>query len=364
VAGLIALVAPEASVMPLRVLDPEGVGNIWVIAEALAYAVNPDGDLSTDDGADVINLSLSTDRRTNLLTDIEDDVTCTDDDHPHDCLAGARQRGAVVVAAAGNGGSSAMEYPAAEGVSGSIAVGASTTGDTLATFSSHGSWVHVVAPGDRILSSVPGGQFGVWSGTSMAAPLVAGQAALVRASSPGLDSPAVVDRIVATSTDIGGPVPRRIDTAAALGIPPIFLSGEYVCMSTLGPVRVDNLLVPPGHTCELVGTRVKGGVKAEDGATLHASGINVQGTIQAKKAAAVDIANSTIAGGVQVEEGISARLVASHVGSGVKFEKNTGSLEISGNTVTGNLQCKENSQAPTGGGNVVSGNKEDQCSGL
>jgi hypothetical protein len=48
----------------------------------------------------------------------------------------------------------------------------------------------------------------------------------------------------------------------------------------------------------------------------------------------------------------------------VQIVKNTGSLTILGNTIGGNLQCKENSQTPTGGGNIVGGKKEDQCSGL
>ena len=43
VAGLVALAAPEAKIMPLRVLDPQGVGNTWVIAEAIRYALDPDG---------------------------------------------------------------------------------------------------------------------------------------------------------------------------------------------------------------------------------------------------------------------------------------------------------------------------------
>ncbi len=68
VAGLVALAAPEARIMPVRVLDEHGVGNTWVLAEALAYAVNPDGNLNTTaDAADVINMSLSTPRQTNLL---------------------------------------------------------------------------------------------------------------------------------------------------------------------------------------------------------------------------------------------------------------------------------------------------------
>src|SRR6185295_16802740 len=67
VAGLVALVAPEAKIIPIRVLDERGVGNIWVLAEALAYAVDPDGDPATADGADVINLSLTTPRETKLI---------------------------------------------------------------------------------------------------------------------------------------------------------------------------------------------------------------------------------------------------------------------------------------------------------
>ena len=44
--------------------------------------------------------------------------------------------------------------------------------------------------------------------------------------------------------------------------------------------------------------------------------------------------------------------------------QNTGGVEIRGNRINGNLQCKENSPRPTGGGNVVGGNKEDQCARL
>ncbi len=184
VASLVAFAAPEAQILPVRVLDRNGVGNVWVLAEALAYAVNPDGDLNTADGAHVINLSLSTLRCTDLLGEILEDIVCSDDDdEDDDCLAG-RGRGAVVIAAAGNRASTRPEYPAAEAQPGLLAVAANTEADALASFSNYGPWVHVAAPGDRILSSVPGAAYGVWSGTSMAAPLVAGQAALVRAAYP------------------------------------------------------------------------------------------------------------------------------------------------------------------------------------
>jgi hypothetical protein len=127
-------------------------------------------------------------------------------------------RGIVVVAAAGNRGASVREYPAAEETPGLLAVAASTPTDTLASFSTFGPWVPVAAPGADILSSVPGGGFGTWSGTSMAAPFAAGQAALVRATYPDLTATEVAQRIVATAAAISGLVPLRIDAAAALGV--------------------------------------------------------------------------------------------------------------------------------------------------
>jgi subtilisin family serine protease len=364
VAGLIALVAPESRIMPVRVLDPDGVGNLWVIAEALAYAVNPDGDLNTADGADVINLSLSTDRRTDLLAEIVAAVTCEDDDDQDedddDCLIGPNQHGAVVVAAAGNSSSSTPEYPAAEGVVGSLAVGASTPADSLASFSNYGSWVHIAAPGEEILSSIPGGEYGVWSGTSMATPLAAGEAALVRAAEPSFTAAAVVGQMISKSADIGGQVPRRIDAAAALGIP---IVGEYRCMGTSGGLTVDNLVVPEGRTCTLNGAQVRGSVKVEAGAVLVASRLNVKGSVQVKIAASVDISDSVVGSSVQVEESGPVRLNALRVSGDMQIVKNTDSLTISDNTISGNLQCKDNSQTPTGGNNVA-GKKEDQCSDL
>jgi len=114
VAGLIALVAPEAKIIPIRVLDPHGMGNIWVLAEALKYAVDPDGDPNTDDGADVINMSLSTLRRTHLLGSALSRV-CGDDapQAGEEDFPAASNPNLVVVSAAGNAGNSTPQYPAA-----------------------------------------------------------------------------------------------------------------------------------------------------------------------------------------------------------------------------------------------------------
>jgi len=229
VAGLIAMAAPEAKIMPVRVLDPDGVGNIWVLAEALAFAVNPDGNPATNDGADVINLSLGTLRHTQLISDLITDAANgdaessigygdDDDDVVDNNSTIDDGLGVVVIAAAGNRSSYRPEFPAAEDSAGLLSVAASTVTDTLATFSNRGSWVRVAAPGEMILSSVPGGLYGTWNGTSMAAPLVAGEAALLRARYPKLKSAEVVNLIIQTAKRINGPVPRRIDAAAALGL--------------------------------------------------------------------------------------------------------------------------------------------------
>lgn len=193
VAGLVALTAPGARIMPIRVLDPSGGGNVWVLSEALLYAVDPDGNPSTDDGAHIINMSIGTIQPTSLLVNAVRLASCEiDDDDDEDDFADAGfdadrarctgRRGAAVFAAAGNSGSATeQQYPAAEArsVPGALAVTASTEARRIASFSNFGNWVQVAAPGEGITSAVPGGGYGVWSGTSMASPIAAGVAALV-----------------------------------------------------------------------------------------------------------------------------------------------------------------------------------------
>jgi subtilisin family serine protease len=237
VAGLVALVAPGARLMPVRVLDNAGRGNAWVLAEALAWAVDPDGDPATDDGAHVINLSLSTLRSTALLQTVTALAACTfddDDDEFEDpgfdadrdrC---ARRHAAVVTAAAGNGASeTTQEFPAAENVPGLLSVAASTESHGIADFSNRGSWIRVAAPGEAIVSTVPGAAWGVWSGTSMAAPLAAGGVALLLATLPPSGDPALpaprqwdtelaAKRLADRSAALCDTSLRRIDLAAAL----------------------------------------------------------------------------------------------------------------------------------------------------
>ncbi|WP_374676151.1 S8 family serine peptidase [Ideonella sp.] len=230
VAGLIALAAPAARLMPVRVLEPSGQGNAWVLAEALLWAVDPDGDPRTADGAGVVNLSLGTTRPTRLLDQAVELATCSDDDddEPDDGYDGPgfeadaqrcdAQGGAVVLASAGNDGATKPRvYPAAEAAEGKLAVAASTRKRRLASFSNRGAWVEVAAPGDRIMSTVPGDAWGVWSGTSMAAPLAAGVAALVRQTVPDWKAVDVTKRLIDRSAALCGTVAlRQIDAAGAV----------------------------------------------------------------------------------------------------------------------------------------------------
>jgi thermitase len=218
VAGIVAMVAPEAKIIPIRVLDQNGLCDVWRLTRALMFAANPDGDPSTDDGADIINLSLGTQQKTSLLAKIvgaeTNDGTLPDDDD----FPGVRHPSIVIVAAAGNTANETKMYPAAEhDIRGLIAVGASNMGDTLSGFSTHGDWLDVIAPGERIVSSIPEGRFGTWQGTSMSAPIVSGIAALVRAKFPYLNGNQIEEQIEATCEPL---TPHRVSARRAVTFAP------------------------------------------------------------------------------------------------------------------------------------------------
>lgn len=176
--GVVALVAPGARIMPMRVLDSDGHGNLFVVAEAIEDAV--------DNGADVINLSFgnATKPKVAML---------------EEAVKNARKLGVVVVASAGNEGSTLDQYPAL--LSELLGISAlDANGQRLATFSNSGSWVDVAAPGSEVVGPVPGGSYARWNGTSVSAPFVAGQAALVRSRRPLLDAVKTSDAITGTAT--------------------------------------------------------------------------------------------------------------------------------------------------------------------
>jgi subtilisin family serine protease len=139
--------------MPVKVLDAHGSGDDTLIAAGVVWAA--------DHGARIINMSLGGPETTQGLTD---------------AIAYAVGKGAVVVAAAGNSGTTVPFYPAAD--PNAIAVAGTTETDQLFTWSNFGPWVGVAAPGCNIAPALAGG-YGPFCGTSSATPVVSGLAALV-----------------------------------------------------------------------------------------------------------------------------------------------------------------------------------------
>jgi thermitase len=156
IAGLIAIVAPDCKIMPIRAFSPPGESDEFVVAEAIKWA--------TDHGADVINMSFGTSYNSSIL---------------FAAIEYAFQHNVILVAAMGNEATDEPPlYPAFyhEQVMGVTAVDAS---DKLAFFSNYGTHASMSALGKSIISTYPGAGYALWSGTSFSAPLVAAQASLL-----------------------------------------------------------------------------------------------------------------------------------------------------------------------------------------
>jgi len=144
----------DATIMNVKVLGDDGKGSYSWIAQGIVWAA--------DNGAKVINMSLG---GTSPSSTLEDAINY------------AWSKGAVVVAAAGNSGTSSPFYPAC--YSKAIAVAATDQIDKVPSWSNYGDWVDVAAPGNGIYSTLANSSYGYKTGTSMASPFVSGLAALV-----------------------------------------------------------------------------------------------------------------------------------------------------------------------------------------
>ncbi|MCC6457590.1 MAG: S8 family serine peptidase [Caldilineaceae bacterium] len=179
----VAGICPNCRIMPVKVLDENNIGSWSSLAQGILFAV--------DQGARVINLSLGANVPSETLAS---------------AVAYAMENGVVVVAAAGNYGSSAPYYPAAlEGV---IAVGATNQAGTRWAKSNFGSYVDLTAPGYMIystyydLNNLYHG-YTYMSGTSMAAPFVSGVAGLLLSLDSGLRAEQVTEAMIVGAVDLG-----------------------------------------------------------------------------------------------------------------------------------------------------------------
>lgn len=175
----VASVGFSQNLMNGKVLDDAGSGYYSWVAQGIIWAA--------DNGAKVINLSLGADVASLTL---------------ESAVNYATDKGVVVVAAAGNNGTTTPFYPAYYDKV--IAVGATDQDDNKPTWSSYGSWVDVAAPGSSIYSTYKTSYIEK-SGTSMASPHVAGEAALLYGT------------ICATNTCVREKIESSTDTIAGSG---------------------------------------------------------------------------------------------------------------------------------------------------
>src|SRR5689334_14124087 len=154
-------------IMPLVVTSSSCYAYYSDMASAITYA--------TDHGVRIINISITGSTVSSTLQTAVDY---------------AWSKGAVIFAAAGNSSSSSPVYPAA--CNNVLAISATEPTDTLASFSNHGSWIKLSAPGDMILTTQMGGTYGNWWGTSLASPIAAAVGALTLSANPSLTNAQLV----------------------------------------------------------------------------------------------------------------------------------------------------------------------------
>ena len=165
-------------IMPVKVLDENGAGSTYSVAEGIIWA--------TDHGAKVINMSLGNYAQADFL---------------HDAVRYAYDRDVVIVAASGNDNTDRPGYPAAYPEV--FAVAATDYNGNRASFSNYGDYIDVAAPGASIASTYPGGQYAALSGTSMASPHVSALAALIRSANPELNNEEVMEIMRTSAIDMG-----------------------------------------------------------------------------------------------------------------------------------------------------------------
>ncbi len=175
-------VNPNAKLLPIDVFNGKDGANDFVIAQGILYAI--------EQGADVINMSLGGYGESLLMKE---------------AVQKAIDKGVTIVAAAGNESTDNYSFPASyEGV---ISVGSTNDRNILSSYSNYGPAVDLVAPGEEVYSTVhdekKGSSFVKFSGTSMASPVVAGVASLLKSKYPDLKPHEIEAILEMTAKDLG-----------------------------------------------------------------------------------------------------------------------------------------------------------------
>lgn len=170
----------NAKIMPVKVLNRQGSGYTSNIISGVYFAA--------DNGAHVISMSLGGGAAQTAF---------------QDAINYAHNKGAIVVAAAGNSNVSTPSYPAA--YNNVISVASTDANDLKSSFSNYGpSWVDIAAPGSSILATAKGGGTTTMSGTSMATPVVAGVLSLTWSKNLTASNSTVINRVLSTADAITG----------------------------------------------------------------------------------------------------------------------------------------------------------------
>ncbi|MFC4455688.1 S8 family peptidase [Deinococcus sonorensis] len=185
IASLVLQVAPKATIMPLRVIAPNGLATPSVVASAVNWAVQH--------GATVINLSV--------VSSVDSALT--------DALRAAAAKGVYLVMAAGNEGVAPPMYPARSSAQATtlgqyaLSVGSLELSTTKSDFSNYGTQLSLLAPGRLMTTAYPGSQFAQATGTSFAAPVVSGVLALALGEPLSTTNRTqLVSRIVGSARDV------------------------------------------------------------------------------------------------------------------------------------------------------------------
>lgn len=180
------------SILPVKVLGADGTGDTGTVAAGIVRAA--------DAGARVISMSFGGPAPDPTLAS---------------AVAYAEAKGAILVAAAGNSGSSTPFYPAAD--PGVVGVAATDESNHLYGWSDYGAWVRLAAPGCDSATGSSGG-YVEFCGTSAAAPVVSGVAALALSVAPDASRSQVIAAVEGTATSIGTSVSGGVvDASVALG---------------------------------------------------------------------------------------------------------------------------------------------------
>jgi subtilisin family serine protease len=202
--GPVSGVAPKAKVVPAQFISNNGGGSIGDAIVALNYVASR--------GAKIINMSWGMD-------------PCIDIPNLRSTLKDLNSQGILLITAAGNGDERGVginmditpSFPSAYNFSNQINVAASTTNQILAGFSNYGiNSVDVSAPGVGIYSTTPQNQIETMSGTSMAAPMVSGAAALLMSAIPTATAAQVKQALM--SAVIRPPTPLNVKSGGVINV--------------------------------------------------------------------------------------------------------------------------------------------------